>query len=687
MQKTATLLLVDDNPDNLSLLQQAVSRFLPDCAVHTVRSADACLAAATSIEPDGALIACQMSGLDGIELCRRLKANPASAQVPVVLLTDSHFGSKDKAEAFEAGVNDFMARPIDTIELVARIKTILRMKQAEDQLRSIDKGSEERWKFAIEGSAAGVWDWNVQTNETYYSELWKNILGYQGDEIGTSGEEWVKRVHPEDMDVANKEIERHFQGEIPYYSFEHRMRCKDGSYKWFQGRGKVISRTADGQPSRMVGTNTDITGQKTLQARLQQSQQHLAKAQQIARFGSWRWDITSGEVLWSDEVFQIFDLLPGDSTPTYELFLAHVHPDDRTTVHAAIQQALTAKTPYAIDHRIVLKNGSIRHVSQQGQADFDALGKPLAMTGVTLDITERKEAELALREKREHLKYLAHYDSLTDLPNRVLLQDRLQQAIRRAKRNGMLLGILFLDLDNFKKVNDTFGHHIGDSLLREVALRLKSLQRAGDTVARLAGDEFVIVIEEAASIENIAHAAQKVLDGFEAPLSVEGRQFFLTLSIGISTYPENAEDVSTLLKCADISMHATKLKNRNAYQFYSPEMDARAHELLLLGNDLRLAIKKEQLVLYYQPQVDIATGQLLGFEALIRWQHPEKGLVPPDDFIPLAEESGLIVPIGAWILQTACAQARTFLDSGVQPFRMCVNISMPQFRAADSTLR
>lgn len=515
---------------------------------------------------------------------------------------------------------------------------------------------------------------------TFISEHVYTQLGYPPKQFLDDPGFWASKIHPDDQShvfSALPELLKKGSG-LHEYRFLH----ADGSYRWMRDQFRIL-KNETGHDVEIIGSWQDISDLKQTEQALKRSEAHLLDAQRIAHLGSWEWQLETDDLYWSDEVFRIFGLNPAQTPCTYELFLSCIHPEDRNMVNNAINQALTNQTDYRIEHRIVLGSNAIRYVEEQGRVICDASGTPIKMTGIVLDITARKEVEQALLERKEQLLHQAHYDSLTDLPNRLLLQDRLEQAIIRASASNERVALLLVDLDNFKKINDTLGHYTGDRVLQEAAERLKTLLGEGKTIARLSGDEFVIIIENTTSIKRIASAAQKILSELSVPLQVDDRQFFITGSIGISMFPDNSDDVTTLLKSADISMYAAKKRGRNSYQFYSPQMDARAHELLLLDNDLRQALDKEQLLLHYQPQIDLITGKLLGFEALIRWQHPEKGLIPPSDFIPLAEESGQIIPIGNWILQTACQQARNFLDAGFEPFQMCVNISMIQFYAPD----
>ncbi len=288
-----------------------------------------------------------------------------------------------------------------------------------------------------------------------------------------------------------------------------------------------------------------------------------------------------------------------------------------------------------------------------------------------------------LRENESHLDHLAHHDPLTDLPNRLLFKDRLEHAIANAKRNSTKVALLFLDLDRFKTINDSLGHNCGDRLLCEIAGRLQACCRGSDTVARLGGDEFILLLESVSSRAQITAVAEKVLKQVALPVAVEGHKLSTTTSIGISLWPNDAEEAEALMKAADAAMYRAKEMGRGSYQFYTADMDARAHELLLLESSLRQALEQEQILLHYQPQIELASGRLIGFEALIRWDHPEHGLLLPNAFIPLAEETGLIEPIGEWVIETACRQNKIWQDCGYPPVRMAVNISARQFRHSD----
>jgi diguanylate cyclase (GGDEF)-like protein/PAS domain S-box-containing protein len=299
-------------------------------------------------------------------------------------------------------------------------------------------------------------------------------------------------------------------------------------------------------------------------------------------------------------------------------------------------------------------------------------GQPKLLATVR-DITERKVAQ-------ERVQYLAYYDDLTGLPNRTLLQDRLAKALATAHRQEHKLAVLFLDIDRFKNINDSLGHSVGDLLLQEVAKRLKTWGREQDTVARLSGDEFVIALTHVKDVPDAAVATERLMDALTAEFIVEGQAVGIGCSVGISIFPDHGTDCETLIKNADAAMYSAKADGRNTFRYFTDDMNAQAVERVTLESSLRSALAKEQLFLMYQPQMDTPTGRITGLEALLRWQHPELGLVPPDKFIRIAESSGLIVPIGEWVLRTACSQARKWQLEGLAAGSIAVNVSAVQFR-------
>ena len=320
------------------------------------------------------------------------------------------------------------------------------------------------------------------------------------------------------------------------------------------------------------------------------------------------------------------------------------------------------------------KDGRIVDVEITAQP-FMQVGRPVWLTLVN-DITGRKQAE-------ERLMHLAHYDVLTNLPNRVLFYDRLKQALAQAKRNQWITGVMFMDVDRFKNINDTLGHAVGDLLLQQVSERLVRSVRSGDTVGRLGGDEFAIVLSNLSSAQDASLVAQKIMANFNEPFKLEGAEVFVTASIGITLYPEDSTEQDALIKNADAAMYKAKEAGRNSYQFYTPEMNARGFALLKLEGSLRHALERDEFLLHYQPKASVADGKITGFEALLRWNHPERGLVSPAEFIPVLEETGLIVPAGAWVLNAVCLQIKQWEHAGVKQMPVAVNLSARQFLTRD----
>lgn len=423
---------------------------------------------------------------------------------------------------------------------------------------------------------------------------------------------------------------------------------------------------------------------------LKRSQKRLTNAQRIAGIGDWELDVKKNELYLSDQVFHIFGL-PRTSQPVpLDSFLKSVHRDDVERVRHTIERAVAEGKPCQLEHRILRPGGVQRVVYQQGEVTrFGPAGEAIRMVGTTQDITRRKRAE-------EHIRQLAYYDQLTALPNRLLFVEHLSAVLDEAKRSGRQVAAMFLDLDQFKRINDTLGHALGDQLLHAAGQRLLRSVRGGDavgrldadaarqvgsaTIARLGGDEFTLLLADVQQPEDAASVAQRILDTLAQPLSLGCHEICISASIGIALFPADGKDVDTLLMNADAAMYYAKEQGRNNFQFYDKSMNARALEKLSLESSLRKAVERNEFILHYQPRVDIGTGRIVGTEALLRWNHPERGLVPPAEFIPLAEETGLIVPIGEWAVAAACKQSRAWQDMGLPPVPVAVNISSLHFR-------
>jgi diguanylate cyclase (GGDEF)-like protein len=417
---------------------------------------------------------------------------------------------------------------------------------------------------------------------------------------------------------------------------------------------------------------------------LRQSESRLETAQRIARVGHWEWNVETDEHLWSEQIHRLLGVTGAAGAVTHELFLSRVHPDDRARVELALKQAAREGTNYALEHRVIHSDVGELVVHAQAEFSWGADGRGRRLCGTLQDITDRRRAE-------ERIRRLAYYDPQTDLPNRVLFQERVEQAIADARRARRLVALMFLDLDDFKRVNDTLGHSAGDQLLAEVAARLSRAIRDTDpltrdaalapnaVLARHGGDEFIVCLSGIHRAEDAARVAQRILASFDAPVRLNGGDVFMTASLGISLYPQDGDAAEALLKHADAAMYHAKSSGRNNYQFYDAALSSRAFQRLALETGLRRAIERAELVLHFQPVVDVVDGRVVSAEALVRWQHPDLGLVGPEEFIPLAEESGLIVPIGEWVVAEA-VRAQVAWRAGGHTVGVAVNLSGQQFR-------
>jgi diguanylate cyclase (GGDEF)-like protein len=349
-------------------------------------------------------------------------------------------------------------------------------------------------------------------------------------------------------------------------------------------------------------------------------------------------------------------------------------------VREEIRRALAAHSRFALEYRIRTRDGREKWVQEKGLGVYSAQGELLGLEGFVADSTE-------IKTYRERLEHQATHDILTGLANRSLLNERMRQAMAHAQRQGTVMAVVFLDLDQFKFVNDTLGHTAGDELLKHAAERLRACVRDGDTVARLGGDEFVLLLAAQPHVPAVSHAVERVLSTMAQPYRMLGKEFTTTCSIGVSLFPRDGTDVETLLKHADAAMYRAKALGRNGFHFFTAEINAALSERLSLERDLRRAIQAREFHLHYQPKVALGSGALTGAEALVRWAHPELGLLSPARFIPLAEETGLILPLGEWILRQACLRARAWLDAGLDLKLISVNISARQFEQQDLVRR
>jgi diguanylate cyclase (GGDEF)-like protein/PAS domain S-box-containing protein len=517
----------------------------------------------------------------------------------------------------------------------------------------------------------------------YASPAFERILGYDPREA--QGKNMLDFVHPDDLTRVREETERIISGGDPggTKALEYRIRHKDGSWRWIEG---AAARGDDPAVRGIVLNARDITERKEAEERLREAEERyrtLVEQIPVVAYID-RADGTDTPLYTSPQIEGLLGYNQQEAS-SGRLWRERLHPEDRERVLAADERfEKEGEERFREEYRLLAKNGSVVWVLEDAVLVKDATGSPLYWQGILYDITERKEAE-------EWLEHRAFHDPLTDLPNRQLVLDRLGHALTRTdRRQSSGVAVLFLDLDRFKIVNDSLGHEAGDQLLVMASERLKGCLRPEDTLARFGGDEFVVLVEDVKRPEQAIHVAERLIECLEDPFVLEGRELFVRASIGIAFGTARTQSAEDLLRDADTAMYRAKYE-RLDYALFDPALYERAVRRLQLENDLRRAVEREELVLYYQPIFEFGSQEVWGVEALVRWKHPERGLLGPTEFIALAEETGLIGPIGRWVLNEACRRTKGWQQSYPRSasLRVIVNFSATQLHhpGGEETIR
>ena len=628
-------------------------------------------------------------------------------------LIRAHFRRKDRSLLPVEGTRR-LVRTGGRNYVVGIVRDITERLQAEERLQQ----SLERFEIVARATNDVVYDWNLRTDEVWWNENFSAVFGYEPSEVGAYIDSWTSRIHPDDLAFVRGDSRAAIEGGYKSWSSEYRLRRRDGRYAVVYDRGTLI-RDASGRPARMIGAIVDVTARKEAERRIAL---HAQRQEIIARLGQFAlgqadlgavlaeaaralragggdvaaiFERTGGETLElvmraacgeGADAFIGRRATAGEGTPAWLELLGSTGATVHDRLHFA---SCSASLPWAPWLRglgsgmcVPIRDESGAYgVLLMGALHEDAFDAEDASFAET--IAHVLSAAVRRHQTQTRLAYMAEFDALTGLPNRNLLHDRLTQSLVQARRRAWQGAVLFIDLDRFKLVNDTLGHHVGDRLIAEVGRRITHCVRAEDTVGRVSGDEFAVVLGELASADHAAIVAQKILDALARPFDLGANEAYVTASIGISVFPSDGDEAETLLQNADMAMYRAKELTRNAYCFFTSEMNQRSLAKLQLNTDLRHAIDRREFVLHYQPKIDLADGRIRGAEALLRWNHPQRGMVAPGEFIPTLEDSGLILPVGEWVLEEAAAQLRAWQRDGLPVVPVAVNLSAKQFRRRD----
>ncbi len=531
--------------------------------------------------------------------------------------------------------------------------------------------SEARLSLALEASHLGLWDWNLVTDEVHHSNL-QELFGLGQDQVRAVLTDLKPRLHPDDTHLLKRALVAHLKGDSEGYAVEYRFRHADGRWIWIEDRGRAVERDANGAVIRMIGTRRDIS----LRKRLQEEQQLSATVFEAASEGIVILD-ADYRFLSVNEAFTRVtgyrkDEVIGESVTRL------VNSREARRQYELIRLELETASHWQGELIETRKNGELYPQWLRLDVVRDSRGAISHIVGFFADLSARREAE-------ERLRYLSHYDELTGLANRTLFRERLHEAAQRVRQSGQSLALLHIDLDRFKLLNDSLGHEVADQLLRQMSRRLTQAIPEADTLARLSSDEFAVVLDNYGSLSSLARIASRLLAKLRTPMEVGGHELVVSASLGISLMPDNAREISALISQANMAMQHAKHLGGNTFQFFTDNLQACTLERLQLENQLRKAIGEGQLEVYYQPKLSLADDSINAAEALVRWQHPQLGLVPPADFIGLAEETGLIGAIGEFVLREACRQAQVWHRSGQADIRVSVNLSVHQLRQGNLT--
>ncbi len=679
------IMLVDDRVTNLTILGQFAKSVEAGVTVCAFDNPVAALDSLSEITPDLIVTDYLMPGLNGEEFVRRCREHPKTCEVPIIVVT-AYGENEYRYRALEAGATDFLLNPVDGREFCTRARNLLTLRRQQLVIRQRAESLQVELEEAIQQHAKEI----LQREKGLRRVI--NTVPALVRAADTEGRlVFLNSYHEQffqvDVNTAIGGAKAEFFGEE--YSRRHRdmdrkvleaggaVRDVEEKLKDREGRERVLLTNKaplcgnDGRVTSIVTVSLDITELKRGEEAVRESEERFRSLVEGSVMGIVI-DCAGVPVFANQTFADVFGYEGPDEILAMESLDALYAPADRVRIkYYRDARARGESAPDDYEYQGRRKDGSpiwlqsrVRTILWKGRH---------AVQSTITDITLRKEYE-------ERLQRQANFDWITDLPNRVLALDRLNSAVVGARRHDRKVGLLYMDLDHFKKVNDTLGHAAGDQLLKQAAERIKNCVREEDTVARLSGDEFAIVLPDINAAMDTETVANKILEAFSTPFDLDGQEAFVTASIGVTVCPDDGDDPNVLIQNADAAMYRAKEQGRNTSQFYTSELNERAIARVRIEGLLRRALERDQLFLHYQPVVDINSGDTVCVEALLRWNAPEVGAVTPEQFIALAEDTGLIVPIGEWVLHTACRQIASWRMEGLPPVGLSVNISSRQFR-------
>jgi diguanylate cyclase (GGDEF)-like protein/PAS domain S-box-containing protein len=621
---------------------------------------------------------------------REVLASGKAQVIPEEQITTLHKGTRT-LRTFKMPVLNDAGRPK---YLLAMSQDITDQKQTEEALAA----SERRWAFALESAGQGVWEADIANNKVYYSPMWKQIRGFDlNEEVDSNVDAWLARVHPDDRDRIRETLAKQNAGDIPRNVFEYRERHRDGHYIWISSKGAPDAWAPDGSPIRMIGTDTDITQRKLQEKHLRDLTHRLGLALRVSRIGVFERNLKSGELFWDDRIREIYGFPRELGVVTSAYWERTLHPEDATRILRSFNDAIAERGTFREKYRIIRPGGEIRTVAVDATYFEDTDGTP-KLIGATADITgdvalsenlrkanilaEARNAELEAAKAR--IENQALHDALTGLPNRRYLDEIIAKFAERdqdAVHSGM--AVLHIDLDRFKQINDTLGHIAGDAVLKHVARLLSEAAGTGNFVARVGGDEFVVVCWNQTDPQKLSILADGIIAAIQRPIPYEGHFCRVGASIGISIEAGPTMDPKRVLINGDMALYRAKERGKNRHEFFSKALQEELESNKRVADDILRGIEQVEFVPYYQPLVDARTYKAISVEALVRWCHPSDGVLTPDRFIEIAEDLNVLAAIDRDVLSTAKRDFERWQSDGLPIQSVSVNVSFRRLSDED----